>query len=49
MAEIPTEISDRRDAYCLQRGTEIEALRGYGLDGFVWQTTEDNILKVFRH
>jgi hypothetical protein len=24
-------------------------LRGYGVDGYVWQTTNDNILKVARN
>jgi hypothetical protein len=49
MAEIPAEICERRDGYCDARGIGVEGLRGYGFDGFVWQTTVDTIVKVFRH
>ncbi|MCA9070372.1 MAG: hypothetical protein KDA84_15680, partial [Planctomycetaceae bacterium] len=35
--------------FCEQRQIEILELRGYGLDGFVWQTSEDSMVKVFRH
>ena len=49
MTNIPAEVRDRRDAYCRQRSTATEDLLGWGLDGFIWQTTDDNVLKVFRH
>ncbi len=49
MVEIPSDVAVRRDAFCQQRGIGIAELRGYGIDGFVWQTSEDNILKVFRY
>lgn len=49
MTEIPAEIVERRDAYCEQHSLAVEDLLGWGLDGFVWHTTQDSILKVFRH
>jgi len=48
MDEIPAELIERRDKYCQQRAIEILDLRGYGVDGYVWQTTTDSILKVAR-
>ena len=48
MDEIPDDVLERRDAYCQQRAIEIVDLRGYGVDGYVWQTTNDNIVKVAR-
>ena len=29
-------------------GLKVQELRGYGVDGYVWQTTKDSMLKVFR-
>jgi hypothetical protein len=49
MMEIPDELLSRRDAYCQRYGKTIVDLRGYGMDAFVWQTDDDDILKVFRH
>lgn len=48
MREFPTEIEQRLFAYCGDEGLEVQELRGYGVDGYVWQTTQDTILKVFR-
>jgi hypothetical protein len=48
MPEIPVEIDQRLCAYCAGVGLEVQELRGYGVDGYVWQTTQDSILKVFR-
>lgn len=47
MSEIPAELQHRCNAYCQQYEREIEGLRGWGLHGYVWQTTQDGILKVF--
>jgi len=47
--EIPDELAERRDAYCTSRGKTIFARRrGFGFDAVIWQTDDDNILKVFR-
>ncbi len=48
MPGIPVEINQRLIAYCADAGLEDQELRGYGVDGYVWQTTRDGILKVFR-
>jgi hypothetical protein len=48
MPGIPIEINQRLRAYCADAGLEDQELRGYGVDGYVWQTTQDTILKVFR-
>jgi len=48
MSEIPAEINQRLLAYCAFAGLEVQELRGYGVDGYVWQSTQDSILKVFR-
>ena len=49
MSEIHADISQRFSDYCRQFGLEVQELRGYGVDGYVWQTKHDSILKVFRH
>lgn len=49
MSEIPEDVVLRLEEFCQSRALEIEALRGSGVDGFVWQTTQDSILKVFRN
>lgn len=48
MPEVPLEIVDRRDTYCETHEVvlESEQPRGWGVDGYVWQTTDDTILKV---
>jgi hypothetical protein len=48
MSEIPAEINQRLLAYCAFAGLAVQELRGYGVDGYVWQSTQDSILKVFR-
>jgi hypothetical protein len=48
MPDTPAEIWQRCLAYCQQAGFTVEELRGYGVDGYVWQATNDHILKVFR-
>lgn len=48
MIEIPSEVLQRRDEYCRSRSRDIQDLRGYGVDAFIWQATNDHILKVFR-
>lgn len=55
--EIPEEVLLRRDGFCQSHSVEIqtELPLGWGVDGCVWQTTADTILKVnyrereFRH
>ena len=48
MIEIPSDVLERRDDYCASRSREIQDLRGYGVDAFIWQARTDRILKVFR-
>lgn len=48
MIDIPEEVIRRRDNYCALRSLTIEQLRGWGVDGFVFQSNRDSILKVFR-
>ncbi len=49
MIEIPGDVLTRRDGYCSDRDLTILDLRGFGLEGYVWQTTQDTILKIARH
>lgn len=55
MISLPAELLERRDEYCRRHALGIQDLPGagqpfgWGLDAFVWQTTLDSILKVFRH
>lgn len=50
MPDIPDKVLERRDLYSSHHGVDLEnGLRGSGMDGFVWQTTRDTIIKVFRH
>ena len=48
MIEIPQSVRERCDTYCSRSNKSVAELRGYGVDGFVWQTSNDNILKVYR-
>jgi hypothetical protein len=48
MIEIPSDVIERRDEFCRSRSRDIQDLRGYGVDAFIWQATNDKILKVFR-
>ena len=48
MSEIPIEINQRlAGVLCVGRALRSQELRGYGVDGYVWQTTQDSILKVY--
>lgn len=49
MLEIPSEITDRLKDYCNDRGVAADKLIGYGVDGFVWRTEQNSVLKVHRH
>jgi hypothetical protein len=49
MIEIPSEVLRRRDDYCADRSLQIKDIMGFGVDAFVWQLVDDNILKVFRN
>jgi hypothetical protein len=40
MPDIPIEIDQRLTACCAARGIEVQELRGYGVDGYVWQTRQ---------
>lgn len=49
MFVIPTDVEQRRIAYCESRGIQTQDLIGYGLDGFVWKTNRASVIKVCRH
>lgn len=49
MFVIPTDVEQRRTAYCESRGIQTQDLIGYGLDGFVWKTNRASVAKVCRH
>lgn len=48
MNEIPDDVLARRDAFCDARSRRVVDLRGWGVDGYVWQTDEDSVVKVCR-
>ena len=49
MISAPMELVERRQAYCESRRIHIRELLGFGVDGFVWLTDRESVLKVFRH
>lgn len=46
MDEIPDDVVDRRDRYCMSRGRIPIQLMGFGVEGFVWRSETDSIVKV---
>jgi hypothetical protein len=48
MGQVPVKFQQRGETYCRLRAKQIAALRGWGVDGFVWQTSNDSIIKVYR-
>jgi len=49
MIDIPEQILERRDQFCERRSRSLdEDFLLWGLDGFLWHTTVDSIIKVFR-
>lgn len=48
MFVIPAQFESRCQEYCQSRQIQSVDLIGYGLDGFVWSTNRDSVLKVFR-
>lgn len=48
MYEIPEDLRQRADEYCACRDVTIVDLRGWGVDAYLWQTSDDQIIKVFR-
>jgi len=49
MLEIPSKITDRLEDYCKDHGVAADQIIGYGVDGFVWRTQQNSVLKVHRH
>lgn len=45
----PEEIVSRVEEYCADHQIETIRVIGYGIDAFVWQTSTESVLKVFRH
>jgi hypothetical protein len=48
MLEIPSNVLSRRDDFCESRSRSVVDLRGWGVDGYIWQTDKDSVVKVFR-
>jgi hypothetical protein len=48
MIEIPPDVLARRDEFCQSRSRLLVDLRGWGVDGYVWQTDQDSVVKVCR-
>lgn len=48
MSAIPEELIDRKTQYCERRGLTVIDMRGYGVDGAIWETDAGTMLKVFR-
>jgi hypothetical protein len=49
MVVIPWEIERRRDEYCEAKQLQVVDLIGFGVDGFVWQTDRESVVKVCRY
>ena len=49
MFSAPMELEERGQAYCESRRIHIQEMLGYGVDGFVWLTDRESVVKVFRH
>lgn len=46
---VPSEIELRRDDYCRMYDLKIVDLIGFGVDGYVWQTNRETVVKVCRN
>ena len=49
MEQVPLELGDRQRQYCLAKGHHVQQIIGYGIDGYVWRTDQDSVLKVHRY
>lgn len=49
MIIIPLEIEIRRDEYCQAKQLQVVDLIGFGVDGYVWQTDRESVVKVCRY
>lgn len=49
MDQVPLEVGERQRQYCLARGHHVQQIIGYGIDGYVWRTDQDSVLKFHRY